>query len=337
MFMPLYTLFHTPRSIFVVYMLSCMLTKSELTNLLTGSGPRYPQMKDSAASSPLIVAMELDLGLSTRTSTTTLQFDCCCSYCWCASNLTGLDQQFLPILVLSAQNLLNIWNISRLEWWIFKNFFCGFRGDFVLRINEVFDLGIWKPKIDTSWNWTQWLIGKTSQHNKAILCKMHLGLDFHSELDQAAIEAINSLVNCLQMQTSIHDDCGLAFNEPTNETPTRTWLMYVHLLKSIHPKEHDLNNIITTIILLINSLIWIHNIHRQTIKNCYEKEISHWIGKGCMLYKALFIESKVPHKMIGKYDTTIPYRTLLAILVIIALWLVEVGASMLEVVYVDKL
>jgi hypothetical protein len=103
---------------------------------------------------------------------------------------------------------------------------------------------------------------------------MHLGLDFHSELDQAAIEAINSLVNCLQMQTSIHDDCGLAFNEPTNETPTRTWLMYVHLLKSIHPKEHDLNNIITTIILLINSLIWIHNIHRQTIKNCYEKEIS---------------------------------------------------------------
>jgi hypothetical protein len=56
-----------------------------------------------------------------------------------------------------------------------------------------------------------------------------------------------------------------------------------------------------------------------------------------MLYKALFIESKVPHKMIGKYDTTIPYRTLLAILVIIALWLVEVGASMLEVVYVDKL
>ncbi len=37
MFMPLYTLFHTPRSIFVVYILSCMLTKSELTNLLTGS------------------------------------------------------------------------------------------------------------------------------------------------------------------------------------------------------------------------------------------------------------------------------------------------------------
>jgi hypothetical protein len=72
MFMPLYTLFHTPRSIFVVYILSCMLTKSELTTLLTGSGPRYPQMKDSPASSPLTVAMELDLGLSTRTSTTTL-------------------------------------------------------------------------------------------------------------------------------------------------------------------------------------------------------------------------------------------------------------------------
>lgn len=72
MFMPLYTLFHAPRSIFVVYMQSCMLTKSELTNLLTGSGPRYPQMKDSPASSPLTVAMELDLGLFTRTSTTTL-------------------------------------------------------------------------------------------------------------------------------------------------------------------------------------------------------------------------------------------------------------------------
>jgi hypothetical protein len=75
---------------------------------------------------------------------------------------------------------------------------------------------------------------------------MHLGLDFHSELDQAAIETISFLVNCLQIQTSIHDDCGLAFNEPTNESPSRTWLMYVHLLKCIH-------------------------IHRQTIKNCYEK------------------------------------------------------------------
>jgi hypothetical protein len=104
-----------------------------------------------------------------------------------------------------------------------------------------------------------------------MLCKMHLGLDFHSELDQAAIETISFLVNCLQIQTFIHDDCGLAFNEPTNESPTRTWLVYVHLLKCIRPKDHDLNNIITTIILLINSLIWIHNIHRQTIKNCYEK------------------------------------------------------------------
>jgi hypothetical protein len=100
---------------------------------------------------------------------------------------------------------------------------------------------------------------------------MHLGLDFHSELDQAAIESISFLVNCLQIQTFIHDDRGLAFNEPTIESPTRTCLMYVHLLKWIHPNEHDLNHIITTIILLINSLIWIHNIHRQTIKNCYEK------------------------------------------------------------------
>jgi hypothetical protein len=62
-------------------------------------------------------------------------------------------------------------------------------------------------------------------NNKTILCKMHLGLDFHIELDQAAIETISFLVNCL------------AFNEPANESPTRTWLMYMHLLKCIHPKE----------------------------------------------------------------------------------------------------
>ncbi len=55
-----------------------------------------------------------------------------------------------------------------------------------------------------------------------MLCKMHLGLDFHSELDQTAIETISFLVNCLQIQTFIHGDCGLAFKEPTNESPTRT-------------------------------------------------------------------------------------------------------------------
>lgn len=56
-------------------------SRKNLSSYLQSNGPHYPQMKDSSASSPLTVAMELDLGLSTRTSTTTLQFDCCCSYC----------------------------------------------------------------------------------------------------------------------------------------------------------------------------------------------------------------------------------------------------------------
>jgi hypothetical protein len=103
---------------------------------------------------------------------------------------------------------------------------------------------------------------------------MLLGLDFHSELDQAAIETISFLVNCLQIQTFIHYDCGLAFNQPKNESPTRTWLMYMRLLKCIHPNEHDLNNIITTIILLINSLIWIITSIGKQLRIVMKKDIT---------------------------------------------------------------
>jgi hypothetical protein len=72
---------------------------------------------------------------------------------------------------------------------------------------------------------------------------MHLGLDFHSELDQAAIETISFLVNCLQIQTSIHDDCGLAFNAGSGvclQVVSRLWKASRSQWKRRHGGEHGI-------------------------------------------------------------------------------------------------